>query len=194
MKPYEKDSIEYALHIYDIYWDYYKKTLDERNQILNNYIIFVGIPSSIIGIMINKIMNHIKDYFIWIALVFIFILVLGVIIYDTYVVESFISERYIKKINHVAKYLIENHDKKYKNVFSENYNLNDVLLDTRNSQIHRVGKSFIIIILNTMILVSIFCLFYVDSLKWYYIFLPLAGSVFVHMIIFKYRKKELRMS
>ena len=31
----EKDCIEYALHIYDTFWDYYKKTLDERNQIIN---------------------------------------------------------------------------------------------------------------------------------------------------------------
>lgn len=31
MNSKEKDCIEYALHAYDIFWDYYKKTLDERN-------------------------------------------------------------------------------------------------------------------------------------------------------------------
>lgn len=30
----KKDIIEYALHAYDTFWEYYKKTLDERNQIL----------------------------------------------------------------------------------------------------------------------------------------------------------------
>lgn len=34
--PNEKNIIEYALHAYDTFWEYYKKTLDERNHILNN--------------------------------------------------------------------------------------------------------------------------------------------------------------
>ena len=36
MKSKDKTCIEYALHAYDILWDYYKKTLDERNHILKN--------------------------------------------------------------------------------------------------------------------------------------------------------------
>ena len=50
--PNEKNIIDYALHAYDTFWEYYKKTLDERNHILNNYLIFVGIPISIIGFFI----------------------------------------------------------------------------------------------------------------------------------------------
>lgn len=41
MESNEKESIEYALHVYDTFWDYYKKTLDERNQIINNYIVLL---------------------------------------------------------------------------------------------------------------------------------------------------------
>lgn len=60
MERKEIESIEYALHVYDIFWDYYKKTLDERNQIINNYMAFVGIPITIVGLFIDKIKNNVS--------------------------------------------------------------------------------------------------------------------------------------
>lgn len=58
----KKETIEYALHAYDTFWEYYKKTLDERNHILNNYLVFVGIPTSIIGVFIKNIKNNLNNY------------------------------------------------------------------------------------------------------------------------------------
>lgn len=54
MKSKDRDCIEYALHAYDTFWNYYKKTLDERNKIINNYIIIIGVPVSVIGVVIER--------------------------------------------------------------------------------------------------------------------------------------------
>lgn len=186
----EKDCIEYALHAYDTCWEYYNKTLDERNQILNNYMIFVGIPTSIGGIFIEKI-KDIKNYHNWVILFLSIILLLGVVIYDTYVIESFVSQRYLQQIKHITEYLVNNFDQDYLNVFRESYKMDNLLLDDNNSQKQRINKSFIIIIVNTMIMITLYSMILKSNIRWYYIIFPIVVSIAIHTIIFIYQKQHL---
>lgn len=187
----KKKSIEYALHSYDIFWEYYKKTLDERNHILNNYMVFVGIPISVVGIFIEKIKNNIDNYFCWIALFLCFIDFLGIIMYNSYIIESFVSEKYLKKIKHITQYLINNYDKKYNNVFKETYDLQDLFLDKKKSQEQRINKSYIIIIGNTIIMIVTFFVILKNSAKWYHIIFAIIISAIIHIAIFNYYKKHI---
>lgn len=182
--------IEYALHSYDIFWDYYKKTLDERNQILNNYLLFIGIPISIVGIIVENKIAVISQYSLLIALVLIVILSLGIVIYDAYIVESFISERYLQQIRKITNYLILNYDNTYNNVFKKTYTLNHLFLNETASQTHRIRKSFVIVIINTVITVGIVCLIFFNYTRWYHILISFIISIFIHIIIFIYNKQS----
>ncbi len=188
----EKECIEYALHIYDIYWDYYKKTIDERNQILNNYIVFVGIPISIMGILIESAGNIIEHYLYVVIFILIMILVLGLVIYSSYIVESFVSERYLKQIEKVTGYLTDNHDVSYGKVFSELYSLDDVFLSKKASQYQRIRKCAIIVIINTGILFSITYLCFEKYIKCYEFLAIGILSVVLHYLLFYYHKKVER--
>lgn len=159
MKTKDRICIEYALHAYDTFWDYYKKTLDERNKIINNYIIIVGVPVSIIGVVVENIKDKISYYSNWIALVLMFVLILGLIIYDAYIVESFISEKYLNKLKNITEYLQQNYDKCYRKVFRETYSLEDLFLNGKESQKHRLRKGFVIAIINTIIFLVLFFFF-----------------------------------
>lgn len=189
MEHREKDCIEYALHIYDTFWDYYKKTLDERNQIINSYMVFVGIPITIVGLFTDNIISNINNYNYWIMLVLVIILILGIVIFNAYIVESFISEKYLKRIKLITDYLQENFDSSYKKVFSKLYTLNDLFLNSKASQRHRLGKSSIIIVGNTALVVGIFCLTQKFVFRWYNIILSVFFSGFIHMCIFLYQKR-----
>ena len=186
----KKESIEYALHAYDTFWEYYKKTLDERNHILNNYLAFVGIPTSIIGVFIENIKNNLNTYRFIIVLVLSIIYILGLVIYSTYVIENIVSQRYLKKINHITQYLIIHFDKKYNNVFLETYELGDLFLDYKNSQRQHINKSFIIIVVNTMIMIVLFLLI-VDDLTWYRLLLSISISVIIHVVIYFYHNRQI---
>lgn len=189
MNTKKRECIEYALHAYDTFWDYYKKTLDERNQLLNNYMIFVGIPVSIIGLFIEKSKNdiHIFSYIFVIFLLMIFIL--GVVIYNSYIIESCVSERYLKRIVCITNYLIQNYNQYCINVFEEAYNLNGLFLNKINSKWQRVNKSSILIIMNTGILIGIFLLLFND-IKWYLIILLSIFSILLHIIIFIFHNRD----
>lgn len=187
----EKDTIEYALHAYDTFWEYYKRTLDERNHILNNYMVFVGIPISIIGVFIENIKNNFNNYRLMIVLLLSIIFVLGIIIYSTYVIESLVSQRYLQKIAHITQYLITHFDRKYNNVFRETYELENLFLDSRNSQRQRINKSFIIVIVNTMSIIGLFLLLF-DVLEWYKISLAIVISLVIHFVIYFYYDKQIK--
>ncbi len=192
METREKECIEYALHAYDVFWEYYKKTLDERNQILNNYMIFVGVPISVMGIIVEKIKNAISYYFGWIIFALVIILLFGIVIYNAYIVESFISERYLKQIKNITEYLIRHFDINYKKVFSEVYSLDNLFLNRKDSAKHRLRKSALVIIVNTMIIgsiISIISITYLDEIKWYCVFSALTLSFFIHRTIFIYHKR-----
>lgn len=153
--PNEKDTIEYALHAYDTFWEYYKRTLDERNNILNNYMVFVGIPISIIGVFIENIKTNFSSYRNIIVLLLSIIFVLGIIIYSTYIIESLVSQRYLQKIAHITHYLITHFDGEYHNVFNETYGLKNLFLDDTKSKTQRINKSFIIVVVNTISIIGL---------------------------------------
>lgn len=56
-----------------------------------------------IGVVIERIKNKINLYTNWIALFLAIVLILGFIIYDAYIVESFVSEKYLDKINAISE-------------------------------------------------------------------------------------------
>lgn len=190
MESQDKACIEYALHVYDILWDYYKKTLDERNRILNNYILIVGIPISIIGMVVEKVKDNIQYYSNGIFLVLTIILLFGIVIYDAYIVESFISERYLKQIKYITQFLIQHYDNSHRNVFSEIYSLDRIFLNREESSKHRLKKSFLTIMSNTVIIIIMVYLRCLNQTKWYYVFLASVISVFIHMMIFAYHKRN----
>lgn len=187
----EKDIIEYTLHAYDTFWEYYKKSLDERNNILNNYMIFVGIPISIIGVFIDKIKNNFDNYLILIVLLLIIIFILGLVMYSIYIIEGLVSQRYLQRINHITQYLINNFDRSYHNVFKETYELGSLFLDNNYSKKQRLNKSFIIIIVNTIIIIGIFILL-CGNTTWYQILLPTVFSIVTHIFIFVYYNKKIK--
>lgn len=187
----KKETIEYALHAYDTFWEYYKRTLDERNHILNNYLVFVGIPISIIGIFIENIKTNLNNYRFIIVLVLSIIYILGIVIFNTYIIENIVSQRYLKKIRRITQYLITNFDKEYNNVFRETYGLEDLFLDNKNSQRQCINKSFIIIVVNTMVIIALFLLL-LDILIWYKLLLSILVSVIIHVIIYFYHNRHIK--
>lgn len=187
--PNTKETIEYALHAYDTFWEYYRKTLDERNQILNNYMVFVGIPISIFCVFIEKLNIYANRYLIFIIMFMIIIFVLGIVIYNTYIVECFISERYLNKIKNITRYLIDNFDTDYENVFENTYNLDDLLLDKNNLKMQRANKSSIIIADNTLIMIAIVILSFKDNISGWHVFWGVFISSMIHVAIFIYQKQ-----
>lgn len=187
----KKETIEYALHAYDTFWEYYKRTLDERNHILNNYLVFVGIPISIIGIFIENIKTNLNNYRFIIVLVLSIIYILGIVIFNTYIIKNIVSQRYLKKIRRITQYLITNFDKEYNNVFRETYGLEDLFLDNKNSQRQCINKSFIIIVVNTMVIIALFLLL-LDILIWYKLLLSILVSVIIHVIIYFYHNRHIK--
>lgn len=189
MKSTDKQCIEYALHAFDTFWDYYKKTLDERNQIINNYIAFVGIPISIVSIFSGTTKLNISKYSIYIILLFLIFFILGIIIYNSYVIESFVSEKYLKQIKHITKYLMKHYDTKCMNVFEQAYNLEQLFLNKKLSQIQRINKSFIVIITNTGIIAFISLLIFTNNTRWYCMIFSIILSLIIHFGIFHFHKK-----
>lgn len=188
MKKKDKICIDYALHAYDIFWDYYKKTLDERNKIINNYIVFVGIPISIIGIVYEKIKDIISAYSELIAWGFVFIFLFGIVFYEAYVVESIVSEKYLCKIEEITQFLIQNYDKKFRNVFSNTYSLDNLFLNSKKSQRHKLRKSFIFIVVNTSIFICIAFLFQ-NKVKSFSAIMFAIFSILIHIAIFMKHKR-----
>lgn len=54
--------------------------------------IFVGIPITVLSIIVEKKVINISYYVDWLMLILSIIFVLGLIIYNCYIVESFVSE------------------------------------------------------------------------------------------------------
>lgn len=187
----DKECIDYALHAYDIFWDYYKKTLDERNQIINNYMIFIGLPISLIAIFIENITDKITFFSGHFILFLLMFFILGIVIYNTYIIESYVSERYLNQLKHITNYLIQNYDEKYKNVFKETYNLQHLFLDNKNSLNQRTNKCFIIFIINTTILIYLFCFIFNSFNSWNTLFIPFVSSVLIHLTFYIYNKSKL---
>lgn len=167
-----------------------KKHYDERNKIINNYIIIIGVPVSVIGVVIERIKNKINLYTNWIALFLAIVLILGFIIYDAYIVESFVSEKYLDKINAITEYLQQNFDKKFKKVFSVVYSLDILFLNEKESQKHRLRKGFVIAIINTVIIIGINIFLLFNQVKSFCIVLSIIFSFFIHYGIFSCHKKK----
>lgn len=190
----KEKCIEYALHSYEIFWNYYKKTLDERNHILNNYLFFVGIPISIFSIIVENKTDVINQYYCWIVLILTIILILGIVIYDAYIVESFISERYLQQIKQITNYLMQNYDNTYNSVFKSTYTLDYLFLNKADSQTHRIRKSFIIIVINTTIIIGIFYITFINHIQWYHMLISSIISFFIHLIIFIFNKRSFHVN
>ena len=151
--------------------------------------IFVGIPIAVIGIIIEKKDFNLHFYSNWFILALTIILLLGIIIYDAFIVESFVSERYLKQIRNITEYLKQNYDNTYEKVFSRSYDLNNIFLNNKDSQKQRIRKSLIIFIINTAIITGIICLCFIDYAEWYFIFLSFPISLLIHISIFIYHKQ-----
>lgn len=185
------NNIDYVLHIYDIYWDYYKQTLNERTHILNNYIIFVGVPISIMSIMIEKMKNDIELYLTGIIFLLMLILLLGIVIYYSYIVESIVSNKYLNRIEIITKYLIENYDIYTKGIFKELYCLDGLFQTATTDRNIRLSKGIIVPIINSGILSgTIYLVLRNCEYNWFVTISIFFVSIYIHILVFDYMRMK----
>lgn len=182
-------DIEYVLHIYDTIWDYYKKTLDERTQLLNNYIVFVGIPISAVGIIAERLGENIANFIQEIIGILILILLIGIVIFLMYIKESAVSRKYLTRIEVITDFLIEKYDSDSEGLFSRLYGLDDLLHPDPMAMNIRLGKGLILPIINSGILVGIFYLlttYHLNTVQMALIFvISLAIQIIVFVVVYR---------
>lgn len=182
-------DIEYVLHIYDIIWDYYKKTLDERTQLLNNYIVFVGIPISAVGIIAERLGENIANFIQEIIGILILILLIGIVIFLMYIKESAVSRKYLTRIEVITDFLIEKYDSDSEGLFSRLYGLDDLFHPDPMAMNIRLGKGLILPIINSGILVGIFYLlttYHLNTVQMALIFvISLAIQIIVFVVVYR---------
>lgn len=182
-------DIEYVLHIYDTIWDYYKKTLDERTQLLNNYIVFVGIPISAVGIIAERLGENIANFIQEIIGILILILLIGIVIFLMYIKESAVSRKYLTRIEVITDFLIEKYDSDSEGLFSRLYGLDDLFRPDPMAMNIRLGKGLILPIINSGILVGIFYLlttYHLNTVQMALIFvISLAIQIIVFVVVYR---------
>lgn len=182
-------DIEYVLHIYDTIWDYYKKTLDERTQLLNNYIVFVGIPISAVGIIAERLGENIANFIQEIIGILILILLIGIVIFLMYIKESAVSRKYLTRIEVITDFLIEKYDSDSEGLFSRLYGLDDLFHPDPMAMNIRLGKGLILPIINSGILVGIFYLltaYHLNAVQMALIFvISLAIQIIVFVVVYR---------
>ena len=182
-------DIEYVLHIYDTIWDYYKKTLDERTQLLNNYIVFVGIPISAVGIIAERLGENIANFIQEIIGILILILLIGIVIFLMYIKESAVSRKYLTRIEVITDFLIERYDSDSDGLFSRLYGLDDLFHPETTAMNIRLGKGLILPIINSGILVGIFYLltaYHLNAAQMALIFvISLAIQIIVFVVVYR---------
>lgn len=182
-------DIEYVLHIYDTIWDYYKKTLDERTQLLNNYIVFVGIPISAVGIIAERLGENIANFIQEIIGILILILLIGIVIFLMYIKESAVSRKYLTRIEVITDFLIERYDSDSDGLFSRLYGLDDLFHPDPMAMNIRLEKGLILPIINSGILVGIFYLltaYYLNTVQMALIFvISLAIQSIVFVVVYR---------
>jgi len=86
---------EYVFKEYQILWNHYQKTLDERNNMLKNYYLLIGIPSTALALLpYHSILSE------GISGLLLLVTVLGILFSFTYVSECITAdcERYIFRV------------------------------------------------------------------------------------------------
>ena len=177
-------DIEYVLHIYDTIWDYYKKSLDERTQLFNNYIVFVGIPISAVGIIAERLGENIANFIQEIIGILILILLIGIVIFLMYIKESAVSRKYLTRIEVITDFLIERYDSDSEGLFSRLYGLDDLFHPDPMAMNIRLGKGLILPIINSGILVGIFYLLTTYHLNTVQMALIFVISLAIQIIVF----------
>lgn len=189
-------DIEYVLHIYDTIWDYYKKTLDERTQLLNNYIVFVGIPISAVGIIAERLGENIANFIQEIIGILILILLIGIVIFLMYIKESAVSRKYLTRIEVITDFLIEKYDSDSEGLFSRLYGLDDLFHPDPMAMNIRLGKGLILPIINSGILVGIFYLlttYHLNTVQMALIFvISLAIQIIVFVVVYRTSDRRKR--
>ena len=182
-------DIEYVLHIYDTIWDYYKKSLDERTQLFNNYIVFVGIPISAVGIIAERLGENIANFIQEIIGILILILLIGIVIFLMYIKESAVSRKYLTRIEVITDFLIEKYDSDSEGLFSRLYGLDDLFHPDPMAMNIRLGKGLILPIINSGILVGIFYLlttYHLNTVQMALIFvISLAIQIIVFVVVYR---------
>ena len=136
-------NIQLIIDEYKILWDYYKKTLDERNEMFKNYSIFIGIPTTILSV----VPQFLSSYLWVIGLLLIIVSLIGISICYTYISECITSNRYLYKIDEIRSYLT-NHFKLPENLL----NSNDTFNNKKTNIIVKASKCFPLCILNSFAL------------------------------------------
>ena len=182
-------DIEYVLHIYDTIWDYYKKSLDERTQLFNNYIVFVGIPISAVGIIAERLGENIANFIQEIIGILILILLIGIVIFLMYIKESAVSRKYLTRIEVITDFLIERYDSDSDGLFSRLYGLDDLFHPETTAMNIRLGKGLILPIINSGIMVGIFYLlaeYHLNAVQMALIFvISLAIQIIVFVAVYR---------
>ena len=134
---------EYVFKEYQILWNHYQKTLDERNNMLKNYCLLIGIPSTALALLpYHSILSESIS-----GLLLMVIAVLGILFSFTYVSECITADRYLKKISEIRK------------ILNKSLNVPDIVFrtnDTYNSKhfnlFNKVVKVMPLCVINTLAL------------------------------------------
>ena len=136
-------EFDYILEEYKILWSYYKKTLDERNEMLKNYSLFVGITS----IFLTFIYNIININNILAGVLLIVTALIGVSISYIYTSECITSQRYLNKIAEIRQIIVSN-----TNIPSQLYNSKDTYNSNIINIINKLTKCLPLYLLNSIAL------------------------------------------
>jgi len=95
---------EYVFREYQILWNHYHKTLEERNNMLKNYCLFIGVSGTVLALLPHHSIlgESISGLFL------IMITALGTIFNIIYVSECVTADRYLKKISEIRLILNKN--------------------------------------------------------------------------------------
>lgn len=94
--------LKYAMDEYKIIWDYYKHTIQERENSYDRYFKVIAFPGTVISGLItlsNSLsFDNARKLILFASFSLGIISIVGISIYITYILEMIVSERYLKLI------------------------------------------------------------------------------------------------
>ena len=145
-------ELDFVLEEYKILWDYYKKTLEQRNEMIKNYSLFMGILSAILAIIPNFVnINNKIIVVLLIAASFI-----GLSISFSYMSESITSRRYLRKIAEISEIITSE-----TNIPKKIFDKSDVYNNKTVSLITSLSKCFPLSLISSLALY--FAIFFANA-------------------------------
>jgi hypothetical protein len=169
-KKLSEKELDCIIKEYEILWDYYKKTLDERNNMFKNFSMFIGILSVVLSIAPNlTAMNTILA-----GSLVIVISLIGISFSLIFISECKTSDKYLKKIREIREVIVLS-----TNIPPKVYNSDDTLNSRTINIINKMSRCFPLCLLNSL---SLFVgIHFVSTYLFYSIIL--SSALFIAQIV-----------